>query len=309
MLGNAHAPAIVPAIERLGRSGIRLHTQIVLCPGINDGTVLDRTLEELSLLGDTVESIAVVPVGLTSHRDGLQELSPVGRSDAVAALRTVARRQEENRAAGRDRTIFAADELYLLADAPLPDYEDYGDFPQLENGVGLLRMFEAGARECAARLRSGFPAPISGVVITGSLAAGFIETTLGTIFGGVPGLTLRVRATGNSVLGPSVTVAGLLSGVDLAGAAQSEADADLLLLPPAAFNEDGVTLDGMTIIEIAEAVGRKTSELAATEDIAEAILTFAARIGRSAEPGLGNTSSTSPLNRRSAREGKDGRNG
>jgi putative radical SAM enzyme (TIGR03279 family) len=274
MLGVDDAPRILDALSRLAGAGIRVHTQIVLVPGMNDGDVLDRSLRDLSALGKTVESVAVVPVGLTGHRDGLPDIEPVTAEGAGAALAAVAAWQERHLADGRGRTVYAADELYLLAGEELPPYEDYGDLPQLENGVGLLRGFEHELEERTTELRDALrevaDRPLRAVLVTGELAAGFIRSTLESTLGNVLGLTVDVVAAPNTLFGSSVTVAGLLSGADMVAALRGSGDAGLFLLPAAAFNTDGLTLDGATLDEIASRSGR--GNVVATDDPAGAIV-------------------------------------
>jgi putative radical SAM enzyme (TIGR03279 family) len=278
MLGNDEAPPILPSLRRLTDAGIRVHAQAVLCPGVNDGDVLERTLEGLFGLGDAIESVAVVPVGLTAHREGLPAIAELSGDDAGRALDTVARWQERHLAAGRGRTVYAADELYMRAGRALPPREDYDDLPQLENGVGLLRSFEAELEERAPLLGDRVDPPLSVVLVTGKLAAGFIAEAVERVLGGVDGLTVQVVASGNTLLGPSVTVAGLLSGADMAEALRGATQNDVHLLPGAAFNDDGVSLDDMTPEEVAAAAGRE--RVVATDDLVGAIRSAVERRGR-----------------------------
>ncbi|MFH1689488.1 MAG: DUF512 domain-containing protein [Candidatus Eisenbacteria bacterium] len=270
MLGNDEAPPILESLRRLGDSRIRVHAQAVLCPGVNDGEVLERTVADLFALGETVQSIAVVPVGLTAHRQRLPMLEGISAAVAGNVLDAVGRWQERFLREGRDRTVYAADELYLRAGRALPPHNEYGDFPQLENGVGLLRSFEFGLNERAGLLGDRLDPPLAVTLVTGRLADGFLAEAIGSALARVDGLTFRVVTSDNSLLGPTVTVAGLLPGADMVGALKKARESDAFFLPGAAFNEDGVTLDGMNLSEIADAAGREN--VVATDDVVEAIL-------------------------------------
>jgi putative radical SAM enzyme (TIGR03279 family) len=271
MLGNRRAPAILEALGRLGRAGIDLHTQIVVCPGVNDGAVLESTLADLFSLGRAIRSIALVPVGLTAHRAGLPAVRPVTSEGARALLDAVERWQKRFRDREGRAVLYAADELYLLAGRELPPYEAYDDFPQLENGVGLLRSFEAEfngrVRELAGRIHRRLRLTL----VTAALPAPFLTRLVVPALGS-HGIESRVVAVENRLLGPSVTVAGLLAGSDLARAIAEAPEGDLTLIPGEALNEDGLTLDGMTVEAIAEAANRE--HVVATDDPIGAILDF-----------------------------------
>jgi putative radical SAM enzyme (TIGR03279 family) len=272
MLGNDAAPPILPALRRLGRMGVVVHAQIVVCPGVNDGGVLERTIADLAALPDVVRSVAVVPVGLTSHRAGLPDLRPVAPDDARAILATVERWQERLFLERGSRTVFASDELYLLAERDLPPHEAYEDFPQAENGVGLLRGFEHTFRERLPELRGRIRRPLELTVVTSRLAGPFLEAVVAPGLASVGPIGARILAVENELLGPRVTVAGLLSGRDLVRGLAAEPRSGLALVPAEAFNEDGLTIDGMTLEEIGEAAGR--ASVRAARDIIDALIDY-----------------------------------
>jgi len=279
MLGNPHAPSITESLRRLTDAGITLHGQVVVCPGLNDGDVLRRTLDDLVEFGPSLASVAVVPVGLTAHRDGLFPLKPVRGDDALDIL-TAIENVHRARPSVRERPrFFASDEIYLIAERELPDYEEYGDFEQLENGVGLLRLFERTLTNSAADLEGAFDEPLEVVVLTGELAAPFLTDVTARVLGNAGAARVTVVAVRNEFLGHAVTVAGLLSGEDLVRGVREAPRSALVLLPREAFNADGLTLDGMTIEDIAGRAGHPW--VRAADDIVQGVLSAATKEDRS----------------------------
>ncbi|MBC8450852.1 DUF512 domain-containing protein [bacterium] len=272
LLGNPDAAPIMEQLGRLIESGISLNTQIVVCPGINDGPVLERTLDDLISLGVRMESVAVVPIGLTRHRQGLPDLEPVTEGSAREIVAIVRSRQKESTDGAWDQTVYAADELYLLAGIELPRYSHYGEFPQLENGVGLLRLFEHALSNRVLELEGTISEPMVLTIVTAELAAPFLQDMIGRALKSVAPIETRVIAVENRFLGRSVTVAGLLSGEDMIRALREEHACGLTLLPGEAFNADDLTIDGMTLREIASATG--LDRLVRAHDIVDAIADF-----------------------------------
>ncbi len=252
LLGGCGRADILELLEDLIGRGVGVHTQIVLCPGVNDGAELQRTVIELEALGPGVLSLAVVPVGLTAHRRGLPELEPVTSAGAADTLRLLHRLQRRFRRTTRGgRFVFAADEFYLLSGRGLPAAASYEGYPQLDNGVGLVRDSLEQVRRVLRRIGSG--AVGSGLqitVLTGKrFAAVFTRLFLPLIERSCPA-RWRVEAVENTLLGESVTVAGLLSGLDLLRAARRSAGTDVYLLPGSALNVDGFFLDDLSLAEI-----------------------------------------------------------
>ena len=248
MFGVDRLPDIMRQMRRLTAGGIRLHTQIVICPGYNDGEALDRTVADLADLHPGVASIGWVPVGLTRLARGLDPVTPAlakelrkradpWRAEFLARLGT--------------RMVFPADELYLLAGRAFPRAGDYEGYPQLENGVGLARQFIDRMR----RLR--LPAAVRPrhrvTIVTGTAAARLLER-LARRLSQVPGLDVEIIPVENRLFGPSVTVAGLLSGADILKTISSRALGDLVLVPGAGVRA-GVFLDDMTLDQLSAAVG------------------------------------------------------
>ena len=189
--------------------------------------------------------------------------------EIVAIVRS---RQKESADGAGSPIVYAADELYLLAGIELPDYSHYGEFPQLENGVGLLRLFEHALSNRVLELEGTISEPMVLTIVTAELAAPFLQDMIGRTLKSVAPIETRVIAVENRFLGRSVTVAGLLSGEDMIRALREEHVCGLTLLPGEAFNADDLTIDGMTLREIASATG--LDQLVRAHDIVDAIADF-----------------------------------
>jgi putative radical SAM enzyme (TIGR03279 family) len=249
MLGNKKAPDIMESMRRLAAAGISMHTQIVLCPGINDGPHLLNTLENLASLFPAVASIAVVPVGLTSFRKGLFPLRAFTRQDARVVLKTIVPIGARFKKQLGTRLVFPSDELYIKAGEPIPPASFYEDFPQIENGVGMAADFlrEAARTKLPARMNPCKITVVSGVSFSKILAKVLDRVQL------VKGLRVKQITVPNRFFGPSVTVTGLLTGGDILHALSGKRLGDLLLVPANALKEgEDVFLDNMTLDQVAQ---------------------------------------------------------
>jgi putative radical SAM enzyme (TIGR03279 family) len=277
MMGNRFAGRIMEQLARIVGAGIRVNAQIVLCRGWNDGEAFDRTMRDLDTLGDALGSIAAVPVGLTRYRDlkGLPDLLPYDRDAAREMIARVDRWRATFMARRGTATVHASDEMYLRADLPIPAEDYYEDYPQLENGVGIVALFRRELAEGIAkrRRRKAFrSAPMSRVVhvATGTDAAPFLAEAA-TKAGPLYGVELRVHPVANRFFGETVTVAGLVTGADLVetlraplaeaaavagdGEREAGADAPRLLVPSCMLKADeAVFLDGATLPEVEAAL-------------------------------------------------------
>ena len=232
-----------------------MFTQVVMCPGINDGAHLDRTLADLFTLFPYVRNVAVVPVGLTSHREGLCNLTPVSKEVACRTLDEVEKFDAKCFAQTGSHFAYCSDEMYLYAQREVPDYDYYGDFEQLENGVGLIAdfryQFGLAFDEATAAKKGSFTA------VTGISAAPLIEQTIAQMKSRFPDLNADVLAVKNRFFGETVTVAGLLVGRDVAAAVNNAKVGDTLLLPRVMLKEtEDVFLDGMTLERLKEETGK-----------------------------------------------------
>jgi putative radical SAM enzyme (TIGR03279 family) len=246
------SPDILASLKRLSTGGIRMHTQIVLCPGINDDQHLVRTIEDLAGLFPAVQSIAVVPVGLTSHRQGLYRLRTFRKSEARRVIETVRSLSARCRRRLGTRLVFPSDEFYIQAGMAVPPLSSYEDLPQIENGVGMIATFLADAKR--TRLPSQVP-PTRITVVSGVSFAPILKTVL-TRLKGVPGASVRLITVKNSLFGPSVTVAGLLSGQDILNAIKGKRLGSVLLIPASALKEDeGIFLDNRKLTDVEASAG------------------------------------------------------
>ncbi len=212
MMGGRGSERALRALCRLIEAGIEVHLQIVLCPGLNDAGQLDQTMNDI-LSAFPAESAGIVPVGLSGNEKPGGSLRPARKQDAERVIEMVGRFQAEAMSAHGRRLFYAADEFYILADTPFPPTEEYEDFPQLENGIGMARdlIDSAGG---ALRGRKGRRLAEETVVLTGRLGKVVLDQALRMPDGAtIPGL--EIRAVENRLFGPGVTVTGLLAGEDV----------------------------------------------------------------------------------------------
>jgi putative radical SAM enzyme (TIGR03279 family) len=255
LLNNRRAPSILPQLERLGRLGIQVNTQIVLCAGLNDGEVLDRSIAGLAALHPTVRSVSVVPVGLTRHSRVRNIRRPTAR-EAAAALDQCERRQATLRERLQVGFVYASDELHVLAGrSDVPAAESYDGYPALANGVGLLRSMLDEWQALLRQRRGATPPSLRGVVwLTGRLAAPALER-MADAWQAYAGWRPDVCVVTNAYFGEQVSVSGLLTGSDLLRELRAlPTDIDDVVLPAGAFGFDGrCTLDGVSAETIGDA--------------------------------------------------------
>lgn len=229
MMKNPKAATSLQYLKELAGAGIALHTQVVLCPGINDGEELRRTLRDLCGMGPAVESIACVPVGLTKYREHLPHIDPYTKEQAAAVIDLIEDFQREQLALRGERVAYPADEFFIKAERPMPDDGYYGDFTQLENGVGLSALLK---REFLEALEAHPPEEIRrrASVATGKAAESLLRELSALAEERFPGLRVAVTAVENRFFGENVTVTGLLTGGDIAGAMKEKDPGEALLI-------------------------------------------------------------------------------
>ena len=253
LLGNRTAGNIRERMRYLADRGIRMNCQIVCCPGWNDGEELERTMTDLAGLYPQVPSVSVVPVGLTRHREGLEALDPFTKETAAATLDQVIRFGDACLQEYGSRIVFPADEFYIKAGRDLPDYDWYEDFPQLENGVGLLRLLEQEFGEALPGIRADHE-PFTAV--TGKAARPYISALLERAKEQDPEIDGRVVAVENDFFGPSIDVAGLLTGRDIRDQLRGRMNGKRLLIPRNALRYgEHVFLDDVTVEDLERDLG------------------------------------------------------
>jgi putative radical SAM enzyme (TIGR03279 family) len=253
LLGTPGIPPILEQLRQLADARIGMHTQVVLCPGLNDGPELERTVADLAGLYPAVQSLAIVPLGLTRHRGGLPTLTPVDGEYAKAFISTWEPRSKALKKRLGEPFLFLADEFFLKAGLPFPPLREYGDLPQIENGVGLVPLF---VRDAARILRSArHTGDFRVTVVTGLSAYGFVAEFLAKL-GEKIGTGIATIAVENRLFGESVTVCGLVAGNDIIAALAGKDMGTALLVPDVMLKEgEGVFLDDVSLEELGQRLG------------------------------------------------------
>jgi len=253
MLKNPEGAKIMERLTYLLKNGIDIHCQIVLVKGWNDGVNLMRTLSDLKDLRRKYEgqilTVAIVPVGLTKYREGLEPLEPFNAEECRKVISLVERMQEP------DTLIYPSDEFYVKGGLDTPPVEFYGDFSQIEDGVGITTLVKESFRKFQApkKLKKSTKA----LLLTGVLAEPVLKECL-AVFDQTENLSLTLRAVENDFFGHTITVAGLLTGGDLYKACTDSADFDRIIIPDVMLHADGTRfLDDMTLDELNEKLGGK----------------------------------------------------
>ncbi len=254
MLNNRFAGEALEKAKRLFLAGITMNGQIVLCKGLNDGEELERTIRDLAGFLPYLQSVSVVPVGLTCHREGLYPLEPFTREDAIRVLDQIHGWQERLYRQHGTHFIHDGDEWYLLAGHRIPGEETYDGYLQLENGVGMVRLLkEELSKALAQRPGDGRKREVS--IATGKLAAPILEEELKGMKEKYPGVRIRIYPIENRFFGESITVAGLLTGQDLKSALCGKILGEELLLTEHMFKRgEDVFLVYMTLEELSRAL-------------------------------------------------------
>jgi putative radical SAM enzyme (TIGR03279 family) len=250
LLNNPRVPNIVEQLTRLAGGGIQFHCQMVIVPGLNDGEVLEQSLTDLWSLGDAVPSVALVPVGLTQFSH-LYTGKSMSLENARAILDATNRWAERALREREQRWVFGSDELYLLAGAPLPPAEFYGDFDQVENGVGAVTLLRRRVNDGLADLPRLDGKRIG--VVTG-LSMGALMPALLEKLTKQTGASFELIPTMNSMFGPTTTCAGLLVGADIRRALTDRRDLDFALIPAETLNDNRVFLDDDSFEAVAAAL-------------------------------------------------------
>ena len=254
MMKNKNAGKVLSYLQDLAAHNIRLNTQLVLCPGINDGEELVRSLNDLAEYYPALDSIAVVPVGLTKFRDNLPQLRLYTKQEAQQVIDIIENFSDEFYKKHGKRIAFASDEFYLKAQRQLPDYEYYGDFNQLDNGVGLVTMLKTEFLD-ALENDEFKPDPFEATVVTGQLAYPLIKELAEKTTQKYPQINLNVEKIINHFFGETITVAGLVTGRDLIEQLKDKITTKVLIIPSVMLrHEQDKFLDDVTIQEVENAL-------------------------------------------------------
>lgn len=257
MLNNRFAGKCYDIMKRFAENNIYMNCQIVLCPGINDGENLKRTLSDLGALFPNVNSISVVPVGLTRYRDGLYPLTPFTKESSAETIRFVEEIQNEFLEKLGTRLVYLSDEFYVDAGIPVPDAESYEGFPQIENGVGLIASMQE-EFDSAMRLLKNKKRSRHVSVATGEIAEGFIKGLAEKIEQLCEGVKVDVYPIKNNFFGGGVSVSGLVCGCDIIKQLKDKIKTDTLLIPHSMLrDDDNIFLDDTTVEDVEKALDVK----------------------------------------------------
>ena len=256
MLKNRFAGSSLSALDRFKEAGITMNGQIVLCRDYNDGAELERTIHDLTAYLPEMESVSVVPVGLTKYREGLTELKSFDRESAREVLSVIRKWQAICREHFGTAFLYASDEWYIMAGEDFPSEEEYEGYPQYENGVGMLRSLIAEVEDALSfDYAEGDERERTRTIATGMLAAPYIKELAEKVTEHFPNLHIRVVPIRNDFFGEKITVSGLLTGGDLIHQLQEISLGDRLILPENLLRSgEDILLDDLTVSDIEKAL-------------------------------------------------------
>lgn len=260
MMKNPRSGEVLKNIKRFSDAGIKINAQLVLCPGINDGDELLFSLEKLAEYYPQVQSISAVPVGLTRFREKLHPLRPFAKEEAEGVINIVEGFNDRLTASGKERLAFAADEFYLKAGREIPDAEYYGEFHQLENGVGMWALLKSEFIDALNDMSSdALPSPGSVSIATGKAAYPLISGLCELAQQKIKGLKVEVHCVVNDFFGHTITVSGLVTGQDIINQLKGKKLNSTLLLPINMFKSKSelVFLDNLTLEDVEKELGVK----------------------------------------------------
>ena len=273
MLNNKNAGKIMEYIKYLTDNKIEVNAQIVLCPKINDGKILDKTIEDLAKFYPYLKCIAVVPVGLTKYREGLYELEGFTKKTASAAIDQIENWQSKLMKQYGSHIVYIADEVYILAEREIPSYETYEDFPQLEDGIGMVAKMQHEFNKKYLKLKER-PINKKVSVITGKLAYGIIKDFSEKLEKKFKRLKIYVYPIENTFFGPNITVSGLITGGDIINQLKGKELGEYLIINYSCLKDDAnVFLDDVTLEEVKKALKVKIKVINGTgEDFINKII-------------------------------------
>jgi len=264
MLGNKNAGDIMEKLTMLSDACITVNTQIVLCPGINDGEELKRTLNDLSSLSNSIASLSVVPIGITKYREGLYQVRPFTSNEAELVIDQIEKFQKEMQKKIRRNFVYAADEFYLKAGRPFPEYDEYDDFPQLENGVGMCRLLDFEVCDYLVRQKRNLDKKYMNAkknkvsIATGVAAYDIINGLAQSVAEKYPNTEVKVYKIINNYFGDNITVAGLITGEDLISQLEGNDLGDMLMITHNMLRAgENVFLDDITTEQVSKKLNVK----------------------------------------------------
>ena len=251
MLNNKNAGKVFSILQKFKEANLEVNCQIVLVPEVNDGEELERTLKDLSSLYPSVKSVAIVPVGITKYREGLAKIRTFNKLESKEFLKFIKKEQEKFLKKLGTRFAFASDEFYVMAEMPLPNYDDYEGFPQLENGVGLMKSFEYEVEKELKNIKQSISLDKNYIIATGTLAKNFMEEMANKVMNKFQKLKLNVIPINNEFFGETITVSGLVTGIDLINQLKDIKNVDGIIIPKSMLRKDSnIFLDDITIEDI-----------------------------------------------------------
>ena len=255
MLKNPRAKEIMTHLRRFVEAGIVLNGHIVLCKGVNDGAELERTLSDLAEFVPVMQSLSIVPVGLSCHREGLYPLEPFTKEDAQALIEQVEPwRQKFFQETGL-HFVHLSDEFYILAGQEVPEEEAYDGYLQIENGVGMMRLFLNEAMEAIEAMEPGTKGSGKVSLVTAPTPYGYIRRIVEAIMAKMDGGQVEVHCIRNDFFGERITVTGLLTGRDIMDQLKNQDLGQLLLLPENLLKADeAILLDDVTVEDMKKAL-------------------------------------------------------
>ena len=259
MMNNKKAGDCLDMIGRIAQAGLEINTQLVLCPGINDGEELRYSLTELGKLYPAVQSIAAVPVGITKHREGLFDMPSYTKESAAEVIDIINKFGEEFKAEHGTRLAFAADEFYLKAEREIPSADYYESYPQIENGVGMWTSLNDEVNDVLKDLNTDIQINRKLSIATGVAAYPLIKNIADKLMSMYNGLQINVYEIKNDFYGHTITVAGLITGADFKEQLKNIDLGDSLLIPRVSLRSEGDKfLDDVTIEELSEFLNIET---------------------------------------------------
>ena len=256
MMKNQKAANILKDLNRLKNNNINFHAQLVLCPGLNDGDELKKTIEDLEEFYPNLLSLGVVPVGLTKYREELEKLDSYTNKEASNVLDIIHNYQKRFKNQYNKNFLFASDEFYLLADKNIPEYEEYNGFPQIENGIGLTRLLWNELKEIDNNLPVELEKNKEFTIVTSVLSKKVMKKVTNRL-NKIKNLRINLLIVKNKFFGKNVTVTGLLTGQDIYNSINNNTTANNIIIPGVTLNEDNLFLDDMSLNELKTKLNNK----------------------------------------------------